>query len=78
MRTKNFPEKQNQRRMGAMFRLEEQLKSGYKIVKSRPSGMFGTMELSEQDRKRIKKEIDILDKRVVSSARDRRSKKVKG
>ena len=74
MRTKNFPEKQNQRRMKAMFRLEEQLEYGVKILRSN----HAKMELSEQDRKRIKKEIDILDKRVVSSARDRRSKKVKG
>jgi len=77
MRTQNFPEKQNDRRKGALQRLEAQLKKGTKefVVRSKGGTLSSIVELTSKDRDRIGKEIAILKGRVVSSMRDKKSKK---
>lgn len=76
MKTRNFGDKVNNRRLGAMARLQNQLKYNYK----QPVGTDLTLErvpLTEADTIRIKKEIEVLDERTVSKnlAGLRRTKK---
>jgi hypothetical protein len=54
---------QRDRRMGALVRLEEQLESGTKTQK----GTGKSVSLTEKDKKRISKEIEILESKLKSS-----------
>ncbi len=54
---------QRSRRLGALVRLEAQLESGTKAEKKTGK----TVSLTEKDKKRISKEIDVLESKLKSS-----------
>lgn len=53
-----------ERRRRVMKRLENQLLTGFKTVKDETSGNIGTAPLTEEDRKRIIKELETLKTRL--------------
>ncbi len=74
MKLTNSSGRKNQRRIDVVSRLENQLKSGVKPVNNK------TEPLSETDISRIKKEIEVLNKRIMSPdlANSIRNKKYRG
>jgi hypothetical protein len=54
---------QRDRRMGALVRLESQLESGTKVQKKTGK----TVSLTEKDKKRITKEIGILESKLKTT-----------
>lgn len=74
MKLTNSSGRKNQRRIDVVSRLENQLKSGVKPVNNK------TEPLSETDISRIKKEIEVLNKRMMSPdlANSIRNKKYRG
>lgn len=55
------------RRQGALKRLENQLLTGFKPVKNEDSTM-GTTALTDHDKKRIQKEIEVLKESIKKAA----------
>jgi hypothetical protein len=53
-----------ERRKRAAKRLEAQLMTGYKTVTDEETGQISTAKLTEEDRKRIEKELETLKTRV--------------
>lgn len=83
MKLTNSSGRKNQRRIDVVSRLENQLKSGVKPVHSTKNEFveFGATDpLSETDISRIKKEIEVLNKRIMSPdlAHSIRNKKYRG
>lgn len=83
MKLTNSSGRKNQRRIDVVSRLENQLKSGVKPVHSTKNEFveFGATDpLSETDISRIKKEIEVLNKRIMSPdlANSIRNKKYRG
>jgi hypothetical protein len=72
MKTRNFPEKQNNRRLNVIARLELQLEAGTKKTKE------GIILLTKEDINRIEKELKILNNRINMSSRTIKSKKRRG
>ena len=74
MKLTNSSGRKNQRRIDVVSRLENQLKSGVKPVNNK------TEPLSETDISHIKKEIEVLNKRIMSPdlANSIRNKKYRG
>ena len=74
MKLTNSSGRKNQRRIDVVSRLENQLKSGVKPVNNK------TEPLSETDISHIKKEIEVLNKRMMSPdlANSIRNKKYRG
>lgn len=72
MKTANFPQRKNIRRRFALTRLQMQLKAGTKPQDGQ------MVELTDSDRKRIKKDIEILQSRIVEDASNETSKKYQG
>jgi hypothetical protein len=58
---------ENNKRISALSRLENQLKSGVKVTKDRDENGYLTIALNDLDVKRINKEISVLKSRVVSN-----------
>tara|TARA_R110002167_G_scaffold317249_1_gene522917 strand:- start:199 stop:375 length:177 start_codon:yes stop_codon:yes gene_type:complete len=54
---------QEERRSGALNRLEAQLEKGTKSTKA--NNIYNNMPLSDKDIKRISKEIEVLKKRLL-------------
>jgi hypothetical protein len=77
MKLSNSPGGVNKRRIRALERLKEQLKRGVKTPKHE---FHPSEELTQQDKKRIEKEINTLSGRIVSdeSARATRRKVYRG
>lgn len=88
MKLKNSSGEVNQRRIRVLAALEQQLKDALKPDKNSPildGGKFGIthvafVDLTEHDKERIKKEIEVLKKKIVhdDSARAVRTKKYRG
>jgi len=52
------------RRKAASKRLENQLLTGFKTVTDKETGQISTEKLTEEDRKRIEKELETLKTRI--------------
>lgn len=78
MKLANSNGRQNERRINVLNRLKTQLKSGSKTGKKSVTGL-DLLPLTEQDVKRIEKEIKVLETRIVAPeiARATRTKRKK-